>query len=216
MKLKLAGAALFLGIAANQAPSASLEMPEKPEAVDDRLIQQTYSAPVVGRLGTSTTLQIEVVIPDQFKAPTTLESPEPTQSVSMDSLPVAQAQDVIEELLPQLEAAGLRPITDTDENSKYDQFLIANDNCAAFFTVSRGDHDLPVVTPAIYGPLKALRNKAIVDKDGTADSQTIHDEFPFDAPEYKQDDESSTAEVIAYVEGKLQDGCNLLERNGKL
>jgi hypothetical protein len=216
MRIKLAGAALLLGIAANQAPSAGLSKPEKPEPLDQELFQQTHSAPVIGNLGTSTTIRIEAVMPDQPKAPTKLESPEPTQSVSMDSLPVAQAQEVIEELLPQLEESGLQPITDTGGNSKYDQFLVANDECAALFTVSRGDHDLPVVTPAIYGPLRALRNKAIVDKDGTADSQTIHDEFPFDAPEYKQNDESSAAQVIAYVEGKLQDGCNLLERNGKL
>lgn len=52
--------------------------------------------------------------------------------------------------------------------------------------------------------------------NGTEQSPTIHDEFPFDAPDYDKNDESSPGKVVQYIDQKLKHGCHALKINGLL
>lgn len=204
-----------VGLLANCAPAAHHEFAPIPTARTSSEASDFPSEPTaLGVIGTSTTVEIIIAskVPrkeNESTTPTTL-SPPPY------ALPSAEARALLIDLIPELEAAGLRPLPDIGDVNDYSDILLENENCAGQFSVSKGDENLPIVTGNLYGPAKAFLDKDILDKDGSEAAETVHEETPFGAPAIIVGNPDSKRRAAAYVSEKLALGCERLRREGML
>lgn len=133
----MVGAALALGAASNYAPSLSHEAPaiEKYAFGSPDVLDRSQ---VIGRLGTSSTLELEPVLPIDPTATEGLTPQTQKMDKSMGTLPVAEAQAVINDLIPELEKSELRLLPDEEGVNSYSELLIASGECGGQFSVSKG------------------------------------------------------------------------------